>query len=53
METLGRILVIILLIALLISNYSYKNEIAKLKERMNDPEYCVEQCSMAFEIMGC
>lgn len=53
METLGRILVIGWLIALLATNYSYKNEIAKLKKRLNDPEYCIEQCSMAFEIMGC
>lgn len=53
METLGRILVIISLIALLISNCDYKNQIAKLKKQLNDPEYCIEQCSMAFEIMGC
>jgi hypothetical protein len=53
METLERILAIGALIALLATNYIHKNEIAKLKERMNDPEYCIEQCSMAFEIMGC
>lgn len=53
MDTLVRILATISLIALLAANYGYKNEIAKLKERMNDPEYCIEQCSMAFEIMGC
>lgn len=53
MEILGKILVIISLIVLLISNYDYKNQIAKLKKQLNDPEYCIEQCSMAFEIMGC
>lgn len=53
METLERMLAIGALIALLATNYSQKNEITKLKERMNDPEYCIEQCSMAFEIMGC
>lgn len=53
MDTLVRILASISLIALLISNYDYKNQIAKLKKQLNDPEYCIEQCSMAFEIMGC
>lgn len=53
METLERILAIGALIALLAANYGYKNEIAKLKKQLNDPEYCIEQCSIAFEIMGC
>lgn len=53
METLERILAITSIIALMISNYDYKNQTAKLKKQLNDPEYCIEQCSMAFEIMGC
>lgn len=52
-DTLVKILASLSLIALLISNYNYKKEITKLKAQLNDPEYCVEQCLMAFEIMGC
>lgn len=48
-----KIITALVILMLLVSNYSYKNQIAKLKKQLNDPEYCIEQCSMAFEIMGC
>lgn len=53
MKPTVKIITALVILMLLISNYGYKNEIAKLKKQLNDPEHCVEQCSMAFEIMGC
>jgi hypothetical protein len=52
-DTLVKILAALSLIALLLSNNNYKKEIANLKAQLDDPEHCIEQCSMAFEIMGC
>lgn len=51
-----RSIVFCLLVAVVfayIGNINRQKRIDELQAQLNDPEYCIEQCSMAFEIMGC
>ena len=42
-----------LLGAFVIMNSVQHRKINKLNAILDNPEYCIEQCSVAFEIMGC